>query len=322
MKCDILRIHIKTPSRLHFGIIDLSNSIGRSYGSAGLAIDGPGYEVLAERSEAMDITGPTKDAMLARKIAEKVIKVYNIPGQVKIKMLKSIPMHVGLGSTTQMTLAVATAITKLYGLKVSSVELAEKMGRGKNSGIGTYAFTEGGFVVDGGIKEGKFPPLILRHDFPEEWRFVIVTPEVGRRLDEKTEVELFKKITASSDAARKICHLLVMKMLPSIVERDPEDFGRALTDVQRLVGKTFSHHQGGLFGSRIAFDIVNRMLKDGVYGAGQSSWGPTVYGLVDGEAHAEELKAITLEFLEGKNYKASVSVVKANNKGARVKVEG
>ncbi|MBA7607150.1 Homoserine kinase [subsurface metagenome] len=317
-KRDILRIHIKTPSRLHFGIIDLSRSLGRSYGSVGLAIEGRGYEILAEKSEELEVLGPEKDADRARKIAERVMQIYNIPHQVKINILESIPMHVGLSSTTQLTLAVATAITKLFGIKASSVELAEKMGRGKNSGVGTYAFMKGGFIVDGGIKEGRFPPLISRHDFPEEWHFIIVTPEIERGLDEKTEEELFKQITASTDIARRICHSLVMKMLPSIVERDIKGFGQVLTEVQRLVGGAFSAYQGGVFGSQVASDIVNRMLEGGAYGAGQSSWGPTVYGLVEGKAQAEELKERILEFLKGKNYKASLRVVRPNNKGAHI----
>ncbi len=321
-KRDILRIHIKTPSRLHFGIIDLSRSVGRSYGSVGLAIEGLGYEILAEKGEELEVLGPEKDVEQARKIAEKVTQIYNIPRQVKINILESIPMHVGLGSTTQLTLAVATAITKLYMVKASSVELAEKMGRGKNSGVGTYAFMNGGFIVDGGIKGGKFPPLIFRHDFPEEWKFVIVTPEIERGLDEKTEEGLFKRITASTDLARRICHSLVMKMLPSIVEHDIESFGQVLTEVQRLVGEAFSPYQGGVFGSQVSSDIVNQMLEDGAYGAGQSSWGPTVYGLVESNAQAEKLKERILEFLKGKSYKAGLMVVRPNNEGAKVKIEG
>lgn len=320
-KRDVLRIHIKTPSRLHFGIIDLSRSLSRSYGSVGLAIEGVGYEILAEESEGLEVLGPERDVEQARKIAEKVIQIYNIPRQVKINILDSIPMHVGLGSTTQLTLGIATAITKLHGVKASPVELAEKMGRGKNSGVGTYAFMKGGFIVDGGIKERRFPPLIFRHDFPKQWQFVIVTPEIERGLDEKTEEELFKQITASTDIARRICHSLVMKMLPFIVERDIEGFGQGLTEVQRLVGEAFSTYQGGVFGSQVASDIVNRMLEEGAYGAGQSSWGPTVYGLVKGKAQAEELKEAISEFLKGKNYIASIKVVRPNNRGAKVEIK-
>lgn len=317
-----MRIHIRTPSRLHFGIIDLSGSLGRRYGSAGLAIDGLGYEILAEISNRMTVTGPLEDARRAREIAKKVTKIYNISGKVKINILRSIPMHVGLGSTTQITLALSTAITRLFGKEISPVELAERLGRGKNSGVGTYAFVRGGFIVDGGVKEGKFPPLIFRRDFPEEWRFVIVIPKGVRRMDEKTEEGLFKKITAPANAARTICHLLIMKMLPSILEHDVVSFGQALTEAQRLVGKTFSHHQGGIFSSRLASEITDRMLKDGAYGVGQSSWGPTVYGLADGESHARELSKSVLEFLRDKNIKASFAVVGADNKGAIVEVKG
>lgn len=317
----MMRIHIKTPSRLHFGIIDLAGSLGRSYGSVGLAIKEVGYDILAEKSEVLEVLGPRKDAKQAKDIAERVMRIYNITDPIKLTILGSIPTHTGLGSTTQLTLAVATAITKLHGMKVPPVKLAKKMGRGKNSGIGTYAFANGGFIVEGGVRGGKFPPLIVRYDFPEEWRFVIVASDVERGLDEKTEEKIFKQITGSTDIARKICHLLVLKMLPSVVERDVENFGQSLTQMQRLVGKAFSSIQGNVFGSRLASDIVERMLKDGAHGIGQSSWGPTVYGLVESEAQAKELRERTLKFLEDKNYKTSIWTVGPNNQGARVQVE-
>ena len=316
-----MKIHIKTPSRLHFGIIDLAGNLGRSYGSIGLAIKEVGYDILAEKSNELEVLGPRKDAKQAKGIAEKVMRIYNIHDPIKLTIIGSIPTHTGLGSTTQLTLAVATAITRLHGTKVSPVELAEKMGRGKNSGVGTYAFSNGGFIVDGGVRDGKFPPLLVRYDFPEEWRFVIVASDVERGLDEKTEAKLFKQITGSTDIARKICHLLVLKMLPSVVERDVENFGHSLTEVQRLVGGAFSPIQGNVFGSRLASNIVDQMLKDGAHGVGQSSWGPTVYGLVEGEAQAKELKERTLNFLEDKNYKASLWIAGPNNQGAKVQVE-
>ena len=316
-----MKIRIKTPSRLHFGIIDLAGSLGRSYGSVGLAIKEVGYDILAEKSEELEVLGPQKDVKQAKDIAEKVMRIYNLPHPLKLTILNSIPTHTGLGSTTQLTLAVATAITRLHGTKVSTVELAEKMGRGKNSGIGTYAFTNGGFIVDGGVGGGKFPPLIVRYDFPEEWRFVIVAPDIERGPDEKTEEKLFKQITGSTVIARKICHLLVLKMLPSVMERDVENFGQSLTEVQRLVGEAFSSIQGDVFGSRLASNIVDQMLKDGAHGVGQSSWGPTVYGLVEGEAQAKELRERTLNFLEENRYKASIWIAGPNNLGARVQVE-
>jgi beta-ribofuranosylaminobenzene 5'-phosphate synthase len=306
---------------LHFGIIDLGGNLGRGYGAIGLAINEPGYEILVEEGKKLEVTGPEEDAERARKIAKRVARLYSFPAEVKISILDEIPRHVGLSSTTQLTLAVATAVTKLYNVKVSPIELADKTGRGKISGIGTYAFALGGFIVDGGVRPGRFPPLIFRHDFPEKWRFVVATPEIKRGLDEEAEEKLFKRATAPANIARAICHLLVMKMLPSLVEGDVESFGGALTEIQRLVGKAFSPYQKGIFRGRVVSDTVNYMLKQGAYGAGQSSWGPTAYGLAKNTAQANELRRKVEKFFKEKGLKAAVRVAKPNNRGARVKIE-
>lgn len=306
---------------MHFGIIDLGGNLGRRYGSIGLAIDEPGYEILAEKSSKLEVIGPREDVDHAKKTAREVARFYSIPARVKINILKYIPRHVGLSSTTQLMLAVGAAVTKLHGVEATPFELADRAGRGKTSGIGTYAFAGGGFMVDGGVMRGKFPPLIFRCNFPDGWRFVVVTPEVKRGLDEKTEEKLFKRATAPPGVARAICHQLVMKMLPSLAESDIEGFGQALTEVQRLVGKAFSPYQKGIFRGRIVSEMVNQLLKHGAYGAGQSSWGPTVYGLAEDATHAEELKRKVKEFLQTEKIDANIWVAKPNNRGARVKVE-
>lgn len=306
---------------MHFGIIDLGGNLGRSYGAIGLAIDEPGYEILAEKSAKLEVIGVGEDVGRVKKIARKVARLYGFPAKAKINILKSIPRHVGLSSTTQLTLAVATTITKLYGVEASPIELADRTGRGKTSGIGTYVFAVGGFIVDGGVMGGRFPPLIFRHDFPGRWRFVVVTPEVKRGLDEKAEGKLFKRATAPASIAQEICHLLVMKMLPSLVESDVENFGRALTEVQKLVGKAFFPYQKGIFRGRVVSDTVNYMLKHGAYGAGQSSWGPTAYGLAKNAAHADELRGKVEKFFKEKGLKATVRVARPNNRGAKVKIE-
>jgi beta-ribofuranosylaminobenzene 5'-phosphate synthase len=316
-----LRIRVETPSRLHFGIIDLGGSLGHRFGSIGLAIDKPRYRILVEKSRKLEVIGPKEDVGFAKRTAENVARLYGFPAEAKISVLENIPRHVGLGSITQLKLGVAMAITKLYGVKTRPLELADKLGRGKTSGIGTYAFAMGGFIVDGGVRQGKFPPLVFHHDFPNEWRFVVVTPEVERGLDEETEEQLFRRATAPVSIANKICHLLVMKMLPSLAEGDVEGFGLALTEIQRLVGKAFSPYQRGIFRGRVVSDIVDRLLTQGAYGAGQSSWGPTVYGLAENASHADELRGKIKEFLRARGIKARVWIAKSNNSGAKVKIE-
>jgi beta-ribofuranosylaminobenzene 5'-phosphate synthase len=58
------------------------------------------------------------------------------------------------------------------------------------------------------------------------------------------------------------------------------------------------------------------MLKEGVYGAGQSSWGPTVYGIVK-DTEALRVCEKVQEFL--KDAVGEVFVAKANNQGATIR---
>lgn len=313
--CENLDVYVKTPSRLHFGMVDPSGSLDRRYGSVGLAIDRPNFELKAERSDKLQIAGPEEYAERAKGIASRVTKSYDLPSNAKIRIIRGIPSHVGLSSTTQLTLAIGRALTKLNGMEVSVVELADGMGRGRSSGIGTYAFEFGGLIVDGGRGNG-FPPLVSRLDFPEDWRFLVVTPEVGRGPSETEEEGMFERIRGSVEVSRRIAHLILMGMLPSAAGHDIENFGRVLTEIDRLVGRIFSSQQGGIFHGKATSDLVDRMLEMGAYGAGQSSWGPTVYGLAEDEVRAGEIKEGVEEFAKEEGLRADMWIVGPNNRGA------
>jgi predicted sugar kinase len=102
------------------------------------------------------------------------------------------------------------------------------------------------------------------------------------------------------------------------MEGDIETFGKALTEIQSIVGDYFATVQGARFSSSRAGNCIKNMLENGAYGAGQSSWGPTVYGLAQGEIEAKKLSASTKIFLQ-KSAGGQVFFTSANNKGAYIK---
>jgi predicted sugar kinase len=103
-------------------------------------------------------------------------------------------------------------------------------------------------------------------------------------------------------------------LLPALVEADLIAFGAALSRIQRLVGDAFAPVQGGTFHPR-AGPLVDALLRLGAAGAGQSSWGPAVYGLVGSEAQGHEIGR-RLEAELGAAGRALV--VRFDNRGARV----
>ncbi len=69
---------------------------------------------------------------------------------VHINVKEAIPPHIGLGSGTQLSLAIAVALAKVFKVQASTQELTVAMNRARRTGVGTAIFEKGGFVVDGG----------------------------------------------------------------------------------------------------------------------------------------------------------------------------
>ena len=102
------------------------------------------------------------------------------------------------------------------------------------------------------------PTLIFRHDFPEEWQFVLVMDERAKGINGIEEIEAFNTLPdMSSEASAEICQQVLMQMLPSIIERDCGQFGASVSRIQARIGEYFSAAQGGLFAS----DNVKRTLE-------------------------------------------------------------
>ncbi len=325
MEAHKLKVYVKTPARLHFGLIDLNGNMGRMFGGLGVAIDAPNVVLEAEKSETFCVTG--KNSERTAFFAKQFLKTYKLDSSVKIHVKHTITEHIGLGSGTQLALAVACALSKLFNLNASLQELSLSMGRMKRTGVGTAVFGQGGFVVDGGkqTKNGtvfseSYPPIIFRQCFPENWKFVVAVPDVKKGLAKIEEKNAFAKAPPMpAQSVGEVCRLVMMKLLPALVDREIQSFGDALTKIQVVVGGCFAEVQGGTFSSMEAAQTIKFMKTCGAYGVGQSSWGPAVYGLVNGESQAKQLQCKVNNFLK-ENSGGQVFVANPNNTGATVKL--
>ena len=319
-----MKVYVKTPARLHLGLIDMNRELSRVFGGLGIGINYPNVILEANKSEKNNIIGEQK--VLAEKYVKRFLEKYEIQNNFCLKIRSIIPKHSGLGSGTQLALAIAKALTKLCNNEVPIQELSLIMGREKRTGVGTAIFDQGGFVVDGGKtidnesgRIGKSSPLIFRRSVPVDWRFVVVIPDITKGFANNKELEAFREvpIMRSVDVGI-ICRLILMKLLPSLIENNIKGFGEAITKIQMTVGKSFSSVQGGIFSSSIINEGIDYLIKSGAYGAGQSSWGPTFYGLTKIN-EAQKLKSKMVEFLEKKTG-GMVFIAEPNNKGAFIKV--
>ncbi len=305
---------VKTPSRLHFGIIDLSREFERQYGAFGVMIKG-GYKMKFELSEELSVHGTEKEKKRAESIYDTLKDEFGFQKAFQIEVKERIPRHMGLGSTTQLTLGLAAGMTRMIGEKIASTELADLTGRGRYSAIGTHGFDHGGFILEGGKRGDEIPPLTARYDIPENWRFLMVRPNVDKAYDEEEERPIMDEKKVEKKYPEKICHHLVMGVLPAVKTGDLDNFSLHLSRIQHLVGRSFSNYQGGEFHPAVG-GIVDK-LEEITKGAGQSSWGPTVYGLTTAEVVEEKKKEIE-EWLGEKGKDAEDQVGLPDNDGAEL----
>jgi beta-ribofuranosylaminobenzene 5'-phosphate synthase len=283
-------IFVEAPARLHFGVLDLRGRLGRCFGGLGAGIPSPSLLLEARPAPRVSAEGP--DADRAIEFATRFLAFHGLSGGVHLILHRTIPSHAGLGSGTQLGLAVGRALAELHRLPSDPVELARAAGRGKRSAIGTWVFALGGFIVEGGRQPGseKIAPLLARFSIPESWRCVVAVPAGGRGLSGEEEARAFEELPSPPDReVEQVSHLVLMQLLPALVESDLPSFGQALSAVQRITGAWFAAQQGGVFAPGPTERLVGDMAAWGAAGVGQSSWGPAAYGLVENEAAAREL---------------------------------
>jgi beta-RFAP synthase len=307
-------VRVEAPARLHLGMLDVGGSGPRRYGGLGVAVARPATVVEATASDDLEVEGP--DAARALAVARRCREALGISGGARVRVVEAIPTHVGLGSGTKLALAVTTAMAALAGRDLSPAALARVAGRGARSGVGLWTFALGGLVVEGGVRRGAEQPaaLLARLAMPEDWRCVLVIPDAEPGLSGAAEQEAFGRLRADDDRGALIAQLVLTSLLPGAADGDIEEFGSALTRVQRLVGEAFAPVQGGTFHPR-AGPLVDALLRLGAAGAGQSSWGPAVYGIAGDEQAARELAdGIAAEVGDG----GRVELVRFDNAGARL----
>lgn len=217
------RVRITTGARLHFGLLDIASP----FGGCGVMIDRPATVVEAHPSSEfaysqVDSSVDHRDRAIAiaGRIAERIKPGRSLP-PVHVEVQSLAPAHSGLGSGTQLSLAISEAILHAYpaipgddsDLRLSSdvaesdpavgqeLNLGSELNgtpvlnrelwlrgadRGRRSAVGTHGYLSGGFIVEGleADRSGVTPnPLDMRLEMPSQWRVAILFPKVPLSSD-------------------------------------------------------------------------------------------------------------------------------------------
>jgi beta-ribofuranosylaminobenzene 5'-phosphate synthase len=310
---------VAAPARLHFGMLDPAGLGARHFGGCGVGIESPRVVVGLRSRSGDEVTVHGAQAERAAVFARRARDAFGHRDGLEVEVREAIPPHLGLGSGTKLGLAVARGVAELAGVPAGPEELAGASGRAARSSVGSWTFAAPGLVVEAGVTDdGLISPLVARHLVPEAWRCVLALPRDGEGLSGDAEERFFRRLHEQATGEPRVARLLLTALLPGLIAGDIDEFGAALTEIQREIGSIFAVRQGGVFHPHAA-PVVEALEALGVTAVGQSSWGPTVYGIVAGPERAEDV-ADGLRAATGPG--TDVRVVDFDRRGAWVARDG
>ena len=303
------RVRVRSHGRIHFGLLEISESEPNCYGGIGLMVESATAVLEATISQQDDSRCVVEaDAYWQPRIeavSNKWMDAHGLLPVSSIRVIEAPLPHQGMGSGTQMACSVAallsaaehrrtqvernwiTNVTKLFSIE----SLSKQSQRGKRSNIGLCGFLDGGFVVDRGMQPSSCfgevsLPRTQRFEFPD-WPVLVLQDTESRGDSGHDEARMFERCSLASNPNRELMIKTIEdEILPAIASKDWEQFDIALGRYGRWAGKIFEPVQGGVYRSPQIAHCVDVAIKLGLRGATQSSWGPTVCAFAKDAEHA------------------------------------
>jgi len=276
-------------ARLHFGLADLSGATSRSYGGLGVAIDGLCAEVWARGAGDFHVEFGSADREVCTKTSAALDRARQrgLGFAGRFSVVRPLPGHVGVGSTTATTMAILQAIAIGNRWSLRSDQLIELSGRGRTSAVGCNTFFEGGLVADAGQPghpaadylpslqpRGRPPSLRLgRWRMPQQWSVTLIMCTNAPSVATHDEADFFA-VATPTDSHETLEQLgcVYHGIIPAVIEEDIVSFADSLRRYQSV---GFKAREIG------AQPVVVRNTLSGLwtagFAAGLSSLGPALF---------------------------------------------
>ena len=281
-------IQIISPARLHFGFLEINSNQGDNLlGGIGLSIDKFHTKISMKRNAKIKVKGKSlnKASLFLNRFCRKI----KLKPNFFLNVEKTSPQHIGLGSGTQLALSIGKAISDLNNLNLKIEKIGKILNRSYRSNVGLINFKYGGFLIDLKIKN-KFFTNIDKVFFPEDWKIILIK-DSKQGLHGKNEIDAFKKTKKFPKINNvRLTDLVLLKIYPSLIENNFNEFSKAITNLQNIMGNYFNVLQGGVFSSQAVSCVLSFLEIENIIGYGQTSWGPSGFAFFPNIKKAAQMK--------------------------------
>ena len=284
-------VFVEASARLHFGVLDLRGTRGRWFGGIGASASTPTLLVSASRAETLAVEG--EDALRATEFARQflahhrhcvrrlccvcTVRCRHTPGWARARSSRW--RWPGLWPNCTASIAMRASWHAPWAARG-----ARPSAPGHSRAAGSSSKGAGVRIATSAVHSSR------GFRFRRRWRCVVAVPDGAPGISGAEESEAFAQLPQPAERdVERVAHLVLMALLPALADADLDTFGRALSEIQEITGRWFAPAQGGTFAPGASRDLVHRLTEWGASGVGQSSWGPSVYGIVEGEEAGRRL---------------------------------
>lgn len=291
----------------------------RSHGGVGIMLDRPPLQVRLRRAGRLEARGLHAERALG--YAKACLDAWRLgDAGCAIEVVTAPAAHVGLGSGTQLGLAVAAGIRHLFALGSEAhapvgashpmqddlepsehdwlfdthdaLEFARITGRGRRSCVGVYGFSRGGLIIEAGrmVRDSgddddvtrEFSPMVARVRLPTAWRGVLLVARDAAGISGEAERAAFARLQpVSREITGELSRIALTELLPAAVEGKFIEFAVAVRNYGVLAGKPFEPESSKLPHAPATADLIELLSELGAPGCAQSSWGPAVLAVCE-----------------------------------------
>ena len=289
-------VQIIAPARVHLSVLDMNRFAPGTPGGGGFGFALQIYCTVTVSCTPSELSIEYTRPPLIEHFTKVFMKTVGYTGGFCIQAKDHNYLHVGLGSTSTITMALAVALNQAVGEPLTREELRYLVGHnyveemddgnvafGFETGVGPAATSYGGFVV-----LGDKLTLISQNRFAEQKNAYIVIPvsESSSSGNDEFELLMNKARTLDYRDREQKAYFIMMDMIPALVRGDIIRMGETLWEVEFRGSKRaeIEHHSFEIY------QHMHNLRQAGLEFVGMSSVGPSIVIVTDKEK--DDIEAI------------------------------
>jgi beta-ribofuranosylaminobenzene 5'-phosphate synthase len=273
---------VRAPARIHLTVLDMNRFAPDHPGGGGIGFAIQCYCTAEVTCTKKAVTVDYNRAAIVENFVAVFKKAVGYSGGFAIKVTDHEYKHVGLGSTSTVMIAVATAMNQALGSPLTNTQLRHLIGHnyveetidgtvafGFETGVGPAVSTFGGMAV-----LGDELALAFHHPFAEGKNVYIIIPptDISSAGTQEFDLLMNKARTLDYRDRELKAYLFLMDLIPALERNDLKKAGDTIWEIEFRGSKRaeVEHHSFEIY------HYMSRLREAKLEFVGMSSVGPSI----------------------------------------------